>query len=74
MLSGRDTFRIAQGTPDVYRSESLLSQLKGLPEDGAPQITGELFHSAGSGEVVIRGLRFFSQNGEIFPPAVPFGN
>jgi hypothetical protein len=65
MLSGRDTFRIAQGTPDVYRSESLLSQLKGLPEDGAPQITGEL---------VIRGLRFFSQNGEIFPPAVPFGN
>jgi hypothetical protein len=31
------------------------------------------FHAADGKAVVLRGLRFFSRNGEIVPPVVPFG-
>jgi hypothetical protein len=42
MLSGRDTFTIAQSKPHVYHADRPLSFYRSQPENGAPQVVSEL--------------------------------
>jgi hypothetical protein len=42
MLGARDTFRVAEGAPHVYQARRPLAELKGLPENAAPQVVADL--------------------------------
>jgi hypothetical protein len=45
MLSGRDTYTIAQSKPHVYRADRPLSFYRSQPESGVPQQVSELLES-----------------------------
>ena len=45
MLSGRDTFTIAQSKPHIYRADRPLSFYRSQPESGVPQQVSELLES-----------------------------
>jgi hypothetical protein len=51
MLSGRDTFTLAKGRVQVYRSPSSLAELKAAAQLGVPRIAGELLATTNSNRV-----------------------
>jgi curved DNA-binding protein CbpA len=57
----------AVGESAMHATELLLP----LPEPASAKIWRITFHAANKKEVTLRGLQFFTKNGELFPPSVP---
>jgi hypothetical protein len=74
-----DLLRVEMETKNGFRlvAESPLQapdQLVPLPRTPSANIWRFWFHAENNKEVTLRGLQFFTRNGEIFPPPVPHDN